>query len=67
MTSSYGSYPRWLFPDYDGLRSFEGSSLRPKRDSGGLGEDSQVRIREDDAKFEITLDVQHYKPDELKV
>ena len=34
----------------------------------GRGGDHQVlRVKEDDTKYEITLDVQNFKPDELKV
>ena len=54
--------PRWLMPRGRGLESdfFSGGGL--------AGTDSQViRINEDDNKFEITLDVHGYKPEELKV
>ena len=56
-----------MFPESDSHRSYVGSSLKSNSDFGALGEDAQVRIREDESKFEITLDVQQYKPDELKV
>ena len=69
MTRQYsnpGSYPRWLFPEQSSIRYGLTDQIQ-KNDMDCFGEDSQVRIREDDSKFEITLDVHNYKPDELKV
>lgn len=60
------AYPRWLFPE-NSSRNYGSTDLMAKADLDLFGNDSQVRIKEDDAKFEITLDVQNYKPDELKV
>ena len=34
---------------------------------GGGGDNHLMNIREDDAKFEITLDVHNFRPEELKV
>jgi hypothetical protein len=43
--------------------------MKPYGDSPtGMNCDSQVlRVRDDDDKFEITLNVQNFRPEELKV
>jgi len=60
MTPFRPQLPAWAIPDT--LRT----ELTPFQRQSSTG-DEVIKVKQDDGKFEVTLDVSDYKPEELKV